>query len=250
MEKYPGARWPVATITGYKNQEILFNAFRTQSISVRTSEAIDLPMQVFTDIHLTLDNPIDYKHTKKNLVYEDLLIPSHGVLFLRLRQMASGFIEEYKELSTHKKIALMELLESNENNFNIFYNFKQELADIKEVCKDMNIDVFEFNGDVKNGYSSIGHKKRFVIASQYLSGAAGLNLQHVNNQLYYSPPLSFIDFKQSLARIHRIGQTERCFYYFFKTKHTVEDKIYKTLAQGKDYDDKMFAVYADGGEDE
>lgn len=241
-QKYPGARWPVKVISGYKNQDILFKAFDAQSYSMKTEEALDLPMQVFTDINLSLGEKElkKYKQIQKDMVYEDLLIPSHGVLFLRLRQFASGYIEEYKGISSHKMIALQELLETNENNFNIFYNFKQELADIKEVCKNMNIKVFEFNGDTKNGYDSREHDGRFIIASQYQSASAGLNLQHISNQLYYSPPLSFIDYKQSMARIHRVNQDKTCFYYFFKTKKTIEERIYQALKTGQDYDDKIF----------
>lgn len=242
---FQGSRWPAKVIVGYKNLDLLFKAFETQSIAIKTDDIMELPMEVWTDINLKHDKIKEYRKVNRpisqgGMVYEELIIPSAGVLFLRNREMASGYIEQYKGISNHKKVALQDLLETNPNNFLIFYSFVQELEDIKEVCKNMGIEVYEFNGATKNGYDSKHSKKRFVIAAHYITGAAGLNLQHLNNTLYYSPPLSFIDYKQSWARTRRIGQTERCFYYKFVTNGTVEEKIYRTLAEGKDYDERVF----------
>lgn len=244
---FQGSRWPAKIIVGYNKEEVdlLFKAFETQSIAIKTEDVIDLPMEVWTDINLKHDKIKEYRKINKpisqgGMVYEELIIPSAGVLFLRNREMASGYIEQYKGISNHKKVALQELLETNPNNFLIFYSFVQELEDIKEVCKNMGIEIYEFNGAVKNGYDSRNSNKRFIIAAHYITAAAGLDLQHLNNTLYYSPPLSFIDYKQSWARTRRIGQKERCFYYKFITNGTVEEKIYRNLNEGKDYDEKVF----------
>lgn len=239
--KYPGARWPVKTIAGYRNVDKLFEAFKTQSFSMKTEDAIDLPKQNFADIKLVHEKKKVYDFVKKEMIYEDLEISSGGVLFLRLRQLSSGYIESYTEISNHKKDALKDLLESNERSFVIFYNFVQELEDIKDVCKKLKIDVYECNGSTKNYDQARTTNKRFVIAGQYQSAAEGHNWQFVQNQLYYSPPVSFMKYKQSLARIHRIGQTKPVFYYHFITINTVEQKMYNNLKQGKDYDEKIFA---------
>lgn len=240
LQKFPGSRWPTKVIKGYKNLELLFKAFKTQSISIKSDDVLDLPQQNFIDIRIRNEKQGVYDYVKENGVYKDLEIPSGGVKFLRLRELSSGYIEQYKDISDHKKVALKDLLETNKNNFSIFYNFTQELNDIKEVCKELGIKVFEFNGATKNGYDAKGCKDRFVILCQYQSASEGLNLQFLNNQLYYSPPTSFVKYKQSWARIHRIGQDEHCFYYKFKTINSIENKMYRNLDSGKDYDERIF----------
>lgn len=239
-QKFPGARWPVKVIIGYRNLDLLYKAFDSQKYSLKTKDALDLPKQNFIWMKLKHDRINLYNNVMKHKAYKDLDIPSDGVLFLRARQLASGYIADEIGLSNHKKVALKELLESNENNFVIFYNFIQELSDIKEVCKELDIKVFESNGETKNDYDAKEYNGRFIIAGQYISSAEGKNWQFVNHQVYYSPPISFMKYKQSLARIHRVGQNEHVFYYLFKTIGTVENKIYNSIKRGEDYDEKLF----------
>lgn len=238
--KLPTSRWPFRVITGYKNIDLLMQGLRAVSTTMKTEEAIDLPKQTFTDLHLVNEKQKTYDSVLKYSAYDDLEIPNPGVLFMRLRQLSSGYIEHYTDISKHKKEALRDFFNSNTNNVNIFYNFTQELNDIKEIAKEFDIKVFEFNGQVKNGYEGKDCKDRFIIASQYQSAAEGLNLQFLSNQLYYSPPTSFMKYKQSLARVHRVGQTKPVFYYRFITEKSIEKKMYKNLEKGKDYDEKVF----------
>ena len=45
---------------------------------------------------------------------------------------------------------------------------------------------------------------------------------------------------QSKKRIHRIGQKNKCFYYYLITKNSIDEKIYKSLEKGKDYTNELF----------
>lgn len=240
LVQYPGVRFSSIKVTGDKNTDYLFEQMKAISFKIKTEEALELPDEVFTDIRLTHDKKKDYDKIMKTSTYKDVEIPSPGVLFLRLAQMSSGFVESYTDLSNHKKEALKDLLESNENNFVIFYKFKQELKDIKAICKELGIMVFECNGDTKNDMEAKHYQGRCVIASQYQSGATGKNWQFMNNMIYYSPTWSVEEYVQSKARILRNGQTKKCFYYRFITRGTVETKIYNTLEQGKDYTMSIF----------
>ena len=51
---------------------------------------------------------------------------------------------------------------------------------------------------------------------------------------------SSLVFEQSKKRIHRIGQKNKCTYYIFMCENSVEQKIYSTLQERKDYTDKLF----------
>jgi SNF2 family DNA or RNA helicase len=75
---------------------------------------------------------------------------------------------------------------------------------------------------------------------QYQAGAMGLNMQKANKIIYFSLPLSSELFEQSKKRIHRLGQQRSCFYYYLITKKSIEEDIFETLKQRKDYTDKLF----------
>jgi SNF2 family DNA or RNA helicase len=75
---------------------------------------------------------------------------------------------------------------------------------------------------------------------QYQSGAMGLNLQKADTIIYFSLPLSSELFEQSKKRIHRINQKNKCTYYIFMCKNSVEEKILDTLNLRKDYTSALF----------
>lgn len=75
---------------------------------------------------------------------------------------------------------------------------------------------------------------------QYQAGAMGLNLQKANKVIYFTLPQSSELFEQSKKRVHRIGQKNRCFYYYMMCSNSVEEVILETLNQRKDFTDELF----------
>jgi SNF2 family DNA or RNA helicase len=75
---------------------------------------------------------------------------------------------------------------------------------------------------------------------QYQAGAMGLNLQKANKIIYFSLPLQSELFEQSKKRIHRIGQKKTCFYWYLITENSIEEQIYQTLKERRDYTNKLF----------
>ena len=120
---------------------------------------------------------------------------------------------------------LKDLVESCDKRLVIFYNFTAELTAMKKAIG--NIRPFsEVNGSVK----SLSHYEKWD----------NLNLQKADTIIYFSLPLSSELFEQSKKRIHRIGQQHKCTYYIFMCENSVEQKIYSTLQERKDYTDKLF----------
>src|SRR5690606_20313884 len=151
---------------------------------------------------------------------------------LYLRQLAGLY-------NPNKAERLKELLESTSDRVLVFYNFREEFNIIKSICQQLEKPLSWINGDSRSLASYID-KSDSVTAIQYQSGALGENLQLANKAIYFSPPLDSILFEQSLARIRRIGQSRTCFYWYLVTQNSIEEQIYETLKQRKDFTDKLF----------
>lgn len=89
-----------------------------------------------------------------------------------------------------------------------------------------------------------------VILVQWTSGAASLNLQFCHYWVSFSPSESYITSVQGRGRVKRIGQTEFMRFYYLKCVGTIEDDIYKSLAEGKDFADSVWCNKYKKGYDE
>ncbi|WP_373370104.1 DEAD/DEAH box helicase [Clostridium tepidum] len=225
----------IPKVTGYKNVERLKQKLHDHgAIFMKTEEVFDLPQQV--EIPVTVDNTKEYKKFKKDRLITidntELVGDTSLTKLLYLRQLASQY-------NSNKLSALKDLLESTEDRVIIFYNFTEEMQQIKELCEKLKKPVSIVNGQTKDlgNYKS---KDNVVVLVQYQAGAMGLNLQKSNKIIYYSLPLASELFEQSKKRTHRIGQTRTCMYWYLITKGSIEEQIFETLKQRKDFTDKLF----------
>lgn len=223
------------TVIGYKNIDRLKRKLRDHgSIFMKTEEVINLPDQ--------LDNVIEIKNTtlykrflKDRLITvedKELVGDTSLTYMLYQRQLASQY-------NNNKFSTLRDLMESTEDRILLFYNFNDEMEGIIEICKKLKKPVSIVNGDIKD-LKNYEDKSNSVTLIQYQAGAMGLNLQKANKLIYFSLTLSSELFEQSKKRIHRLGQNKTCFYYYLITKNSIEEKIYKTLLERKDFTNKLF----------
>ncbi|MDF2883830.1 MAG: phage helicase [Clostridiaceae bacterium] len=223
----------IPKVIGYKNVDRLKDKLREYgAIFQKTEDVFDLPEQIEQTVYV--DNTKEYKEFRKDRLItiegKELVGDTSLTKMLYLRQLASQY-------NKNKLAALQDLLESTEDRLIIFYNFNEELEQIKKLCKDKPISVI--NGktkDLKN-YDKYNNSITLV---QYQAGAMGLNLQKSNKIIYYSLPLASELFEQSKKRTHRIGQTKTCFYYYLITTGSLEEQILDTLHLRKDYTNKLF----------
>ncbi|MBY6878754.1 SNF2-related protein [Clostridium botulinum] len=225
----------VPKVVGYKNVERLKQKLHDHgSIFMKTEEVFDLPEQV--EISVLVENTKEYKKFKKDrlITIDDTELVGDTSLtkMLYLRQLASQY-------NKNKLNALKDLLESTEDRVIIFYNFTEEMQQIKDLCIRLEKPVSMVNGQIKDlgNYKS---KDNTVVLVQYQAGAMGLNLQLSNKIIYYSLPLASELFEQSKKRTHRIGQTRTCMYWYLITKNSIEEQIFETLKERKDFTDKLF----------
>ncbi|BDR67228.1 helicase SNF2 [Clostridium tetani] len=225
----------IPKVTGYKNVERLKQKLHDHgAIFMKTDEVFDLPEQV--EIAITVDSTKEYKKFKKDRLITigsiELVGDTSLTKMLYLRQLASQY-------NLNKLNALKDLLESTEDRVIIFYNFTEEMEQIKELCERLDKPISIVNGQNKEleNYKS---KDNTVVLVQYQAGAMGLNLQLSNKIIYYSLPLASELFEQSKKRTHRIGQTRTCMYWYLITKGSIEEQIFETLKERRDYTNKLF----------
>ena len=225
----------IKKVTGYKNVDRLKRKLHDYgAIFMKTDEVFELPEQIEQEIKIT--NTKEYKKFKR-----DRLITIDGIelvgdtsltKMLYLRQLASQY-------NKNKLNQLRDILESTEDRVIIFYNFNKELEIIKKMCENLEKPVSVINGNIKD-LKNFNQYENSITLVQYQAGAMGLNLQKANKIVYFSLPLQSELFEQSKKRIHRIGQEKTCFYWYLITKNSVEEQIYQTLKERRDYTNKLF----------
>ncbi|MCC5427827.1 DEAD/DEAH box helicase [Clostridium botulinum] len=225
----------IPKVTGYKNVERLKQKLHEHgSIFMKTEEVFDLPEQV--EISVLVENTKEYKKFKKDRLITindtELVGDTSLTKMLYLRQLASQY-------NPNKLSSLKDLLESTEDRVIIFYNFTEEMEQIKEVCGRLEKPVSIVNGQTKD-LENYKTKDNSITLVQYQAGAMGLNLQLSNKIIYYSLPLASELFEQSKKRTHRIGQTRTCMYWYLITKGSIEEQIFETLKERRDYTNKLF----------
>lgn len=217
----------------YRNVERLKQKLRDHgALFKKTEEVLDLPEQEFMEIKC---EPVtQYKAFLRDKVItvegKDLI----GDTRLTERLYARMLCGQYNR---NKLEALKDLVESTNDRLIIFYNFNGELERIKAVCKDRPLSMV--NGSTKD-LTAYEEEPDSITLVQYQAGAKGLNLQKANRIIYFTPTEKCEDWMQSIKRIHRIGQRNRCMYYKLIARGTIEEGIYRALDRGQDYTDELF----------
>ena len=227
--------FPIKVVRGYKNVDRLKQKMRDYGCRfLKTDEVFDLPEQVFNKIKV--NTTPEYRTFKRDRVVDidnkEFIGDTTLTKMLYERQLCGSY-------NPNKLEALKDLLESSDDRIIIFYNFNDELDSIKELCEELNRPYSVVNGKGKD-LTNYDNCDNSVTVIQYQAGAMGLNLQKANKIIYFTPPLSSELFEQSKKRTHRIGQKETCFYYELICRNSIEEKIYKVLAERRDYTDKLF----------
>lgn len=219
----------------YKNVDRLKRKLRGHgAVFMKTEECFELPEQTFIKNYVSISK--EYKRFKQTgyVCVDDVELIADTSLTKRLymRQLCSTYSRE-------KLKAFEDLLESTNDRLIVFYNFTCELEELLAIVCEREIPHSIVNGIDKDLYSYERYDNS-VTFIQYQAGAMGLNLQKANKIIYYSLPERSDLFEQSKKRIHRIGQTQSCFYYVMLCRNSIEEDIYKALEEKRDYTDELF----------
>lgn len=230
-------QWIVDKDDPYKNVDRLKMKLREHgAVFMKTEECFDLPEQNF----ITVNYGSSKEYRKFN---KDSIISIDGVELIGDTRLTKMMYSRMLcgQYSQEKLEGFKDLVESTQDRLIVFYNFNQELNLLKQIAHSLERPVSEVNGHVKDltAYEQEDDSITFV---QYQAGSMGLNLQKANKIIYFTLPLLSEHFEQSKKRIHRIGQTNTCFYYQMICKNTIEEEILRTLEMRKDYTDELFKI--------
>ena len=219
----------------YKNIDELKNYLRSNgAIFKKTEEVISLPEQRF--IKVESETSAKYRRFRKDKIVtagEKELVGNSTLNFhLGLRMLASGY-------STSKLESFKTLVESTSDRLIVFYNFNQELEELKKIAENCERPISVMNGNEKD-LSAYENEENSITFCQYQTGAMGLNLQKADKVIYFSLPERSELFEQSKKRIHRIGQKNQCTYYLLISKGSIDESILRALKKKEDYTNELF----------
>lgn len=236
----PARPWvTIPIIQGYKNIEQLRAGLKEHGTVFLTMEeaGVELPPETTQQIEIT--TPAEYKKFMRTGIVEvngqEIVGENNLTKMLYSRQICSVYNQA-------KAAAVEELLEqAGDEPVIVFYNWTAELKIMESICERLKRPISVVNGQKRDLTAYEENRSGTVILAQYQAASMGLNLQeHCRICIYFSPCLSYSDFEQSKARVHRIGQKRNCIFYTLICKDSVEESIMQTLAERRDYTEQLF----------
>lgn len=243
-------------IVGYKDLDKLIQKEHSIAYRVTKEEALDLPEQTFLTQYITLEGKDKqlYNKIKRDSFAElenggQITAPTVLTKLLRLQQFTGGFIQADEgtrpEFVFKGKInALEDILDdyviSAEKKLVIFCRFRPEIDLISESLRKKKIRFASIYGDIKiedrgpivDDFQKNPETKVFL--AQIDTAGLGITLTAADTCVYYSENFNYAAYSQSLARIHRIGQKNRCTYIHLVVEHSIDETILKALAKKED----------------
>ena len=247
-------------IVRYRDLDQLIKKEHSIAYRVTKEEALDLPEQTFENRYITLGK-------KERDLYDRLRRDSYAELadggtitattvltkLLRLQQFTGGFLVEDdadkpRLVSRGKLDALEDILQDyvveGKKKLVIFARFLPEIHEIEALCQKVlgraGMSAVAIYGEIKKeDRGSIVQRFQTdpdttVFIGQIDTAGTGITLTAADTCVFYSVNFNYATYSQSLSRIHRIGQRNRCTYIHLVVEKTVDDTILNALAKKED----------------
>lgn len=235
-DQYAGREMP-SSPRPHMMERIKSRYLKDNAVIIKTEDVHELPDQVWSDITIKINK--HYKFVAKHHTLNDWASNSPKSLQIMLRRLCSGHDGE-QTLHKDKLNALQDICKSTDRKIIVWYQWDYTRQSIQDNLKDRKI--FLINGQNNQKDEFVKYKGSSILLCQYQSAAEGTDgLQEVSNTaVYYEPTDRGGLYKQSIKRIHRIGQKDTAFYYRLKVDGSVEDDVYAVVEQGRDFTDQIF----------
>lgn len=106
----------------------------------------------------------------------------------------------------------------------IFYKFKAEYDAIKSVFENITDNQYEFN-----------ESDNLTFVGQISTCREGINLATADFLVFYNISFSALDYWQTRARFQDKNRTKPCIIYWLMTQGGIEEKIYESVTNKKNY---------------
>ena len=247
-------------IVRYKDLDTLIRKEHSIAYRVTKDEALDLPEQTF-------ENRVIPMSKKERGIYDRLRRDGYAELegsgtitattvltkLLRLQQFTGGFLVEDDAtrpqlVSRGKLDALEDILQDyvveGRKKLVIFARFLPEIHEIEALCSKVlgkaEMRAVAIYGDIKKEERG-AIVQRFqtdpatmAFIGQIDTAGTGITLTAADTCVYYSVNFNYATYSQSLSRIHRIGQKNRCTYIHLVAEKTIDETILQALAKKED----------------
>lgn len=222
-----------------------------RSINYSDDECYKTPKVVhkIEEVHLPKDAKTYYAQFVKQLRAERAGFAERKNIFVRMRQVSSGYIGMLDEDEERVEIAfahnpkaerLLELVDQvpRDRKFVIFYEFTYSGRLISKALKEAGIKhgwLWSGTKDVRRLQNDFDHDPdtRGLVVN-HKKGAYGLNLQRGNYMFVYEAPVSAIDDAQMRKRLIRQGQMRTVFMFDLVCRGTVDTNILVFHREGRD----------------
>ena len=236
-----------------KNTDVLLKLLENNSIWLDKSK-LNLPTKHHNIINVKIDD--NMKELISNVAlynmfkYDDKLIKktSQTALSLNSGQLVAKTKNESIniKLNNNKINKMLELIETviKDKQAIIYFTYHFELEDLKQTLTENNYKFAIRYGDMTQDAKQeaindfVSNKVQFLVAS-IQSSNSGLTLINAYNIIYYNLSFSPTELEQSQDRIHRIGQTNDCYYYYLSAG-AINNCIIQSQLEIIEQCDKMF----------
>ena len=176
---------------------------------------------------------------------------------LRLSQLTGGHLtddEHHVRPVSHAKLdALSDIIDaavSDGQKLVVMARFVAEMDDIEELLKGKGIGYAVVRGGVKDRDDEV---KQFqtdpscqVFVGQIAAAGLGITLTAAHTMVFYSLDYSMSNFDQAKARIHRVGQKQKCLYIYLIARGTVDSKVLRSLRKNVNLAKALVDDYRNG----
>lgn len=237
-------------VIGFRNMDELNQKF--YSIAFRAEADLGLPE--VTHIARTFQLSPSAKRTYKEFERELVAGIGTGVIhagnalvkLLRMQQMTSGRVPvetldddtrkhvHHEEIDTGKRDLLKDVLEDlyPGEPVIVFCRFTDDIRQVRAVAESIERTHGELSGQA-NDLAKWQAGELTILAVQIQSGGLGVDFTRARYAIYFSLGYSLGEYEQSLARVHRPGQTHPVFYIHLTAEGTVDTKVYAALRKKK-----------------
>ena len=238
---------------GYKNMPEFIKKVHSIAYRVTKSEALDLPDTIDEIYPIYLEDKAAklYKQFVKDSYMElskgDVIATNVLTRILRLQQITSGFIrpdeesDHYEQVSKAKLSVLEDVIDTIIESGEKLVVMARFIPEIKEIGKLLEKKCIKYSlicGEVRDRAEQIKmfqeDKDCKVFVGQIQTTSMGITLTAASTCVFYSLSYNYADYIQAKARIHRIGQKNKCVYIHLIAKDTIDETVMEALGRKQD----------------